>query len=141
MSSSRDQRIADEVGIAQTLRCTAMGCPNAWSVSIGSRLCSAHAWADPSQWPGITQSVLDAEADRARFGLPGRQQAVRHLSAQEKRSIGARMRDALSQSGGRDWAMRLRDRDQQGEPLTDAQRHMYRAALWLDGEAIEREAA
>jgi hypothetical protein len=39
-----------------SLMCTAHGCPQRWSVSIGN-LCSYHAWEEPKFWHGITQRL------------------------------------------------------------------------------------
>ena len=39
------------------LMCSAYGCPNRWSVSMGRPLCSAHAWADPTDWGVVTAKL------------------------------------------------------------------------------------
>lgn len=39
------------------LMCSAHGCPNRWSVSMGRPLCSAHAWADPEDWGAVTAKL------------------------------------------------------------------------------------
>lgn len=39
------------------LMCSAMGCPNKWSVSMGKPLCSAHQWADPADWGEVTAKL------------------------------------------------------------------------------------
>lgn len=130
MSTRRDQRIADEVDMASHLRCMAQGCPNPWSVDTGSRLCSAHAHADAMAWPRITQQILDADADRARAAAMRDPAPTRPpLTPEQRRAVGQKLRQMLQQRGGKAWAHVLRDREQRGERLTDAQRAMWRAAI------------
>lgn len=40
-----------------SLLCTAHGCPNLWSVNMGRKLCSKHAWSDPKDWGLVTQRI------------------------------------------------------------------------------------
>lgn len=133
MSSYRnraDQRVADDVNAGRHLMCAASGCPLRWSVDFGTPLCSAHAGKDPLQWPAITQRVLDAElAEAVRRDQPKPQAQVRHFTAADKRAVGQKLRQALRANGGRQWAERLREREERGEHLTDAQRAMWRQAL------------
>lgn len=42
---------------APTLNCGARGCINRWSVKIEGPLCSYHAWANPKEWPAITEAL------------------------------------------------------------------------------------
>lgn len=53
-----------------SLMCSASGCPNRWSVHMEGRgrLCSAHAWKLPAQWPGITQEQLQLD-EHKRWGV------------------------------------------------------------------------
>jgi len=52
----------------RALMCAANECPNRWSVlKEGDRgLCTAHAWAERSEWPAITEREQWDETDRAR---------------------------------------------------------------------------
>lgn len=65
---ARDQAIADEANAPKAdddrgrLMCAAKGCPRQWAVAGDwGRACSAHYWADRSDWPRITQQLLEAE--------------------------------------------------------------------------------
>ena len=139
--SSRDQRIADSAADDRDLMCTAHGCPLRWSVNFSSPLCSAHGRADPQDWPRVTQWLQDAEAERIyRAQYPDPPPAVRKLTPEERRAIGANLRIALRQAGGRAWAERLRDREESGARLTDAQRAMWRAALGRGAARINDDA-
>ena len=51
-----DEMVKDDYE-AKSLMCQATGCPNKWSVHMGSRLCSKHAWADPMDWGSITSKL------------------------------------------------------------------------------------
>lgn len=137
-SRALDARTADDVATQTELLCCAEGCPLRWSVDFGARLCTMHAGADPFAWPGITQRVLDIEADRAfRNQEPKPQVPRRHFTLAAKRDVGQRLRKALRNRGGRDWAERLRDLEERGQRLTDAQRAMWRAALGRGFESID----
>lgn len=129
-----DQRTAENVEADAALMCTANGCPHRWSVDFGTKLCSAHSSAsDPLAWPEITQRLLDAEADAAFRGQAPRKQAThRHFSAADKKAVGQKLRAALRQRGGLDWAHKLREREERGERLNAAQKACWRRAL---GEA------
>lgn len=125
-----DQRVADDAQKDFALMCSAQGCPLRWSVDFGTRLCSCHAGKDPLQWPAITQRILDAElAEAVRSQDPHPQARVQHFTTEQKRAVGKKLRQALRQSGGRQWAERLKAREERGERLTDAQRSMWRQAL------------
>ncbi|OWQ92015.1 hypothetical protein CDN99_06565 [Roseateles aquatilis] len=64
-TQQRDDAIVDAVNrdatIDRSLMCRAVGCPLRWSVNGEGRvhLCSAHAWADPKDWPRITQHLQE----------------------------------------------------------------------------------
>ena len=63
----QDQRTVAKFDQDRDQFCRAEGCPRWWSVKLEGKspLCSAHAWADPRQWPAITQKLLDEDADKA----------------------------------------------------------------------------
>lgn len=141
MSTKRDQRIADEtLQHDGALMCRVGGCPNPWSIDgPNGRCCSAHAWAQPHQWGRITDEQLDAQARRAMRAAADdeRKPRQRPLSTEAKRAIGQKLRLAIRQQGGRQWAHNLRDREQRGERLTEAQRSMWREALGVRDEPAQ----
>ena len=63
----QDEATANQFDRDRDNLCRADGCPRWWSVKLEGKapLCSAHAWADPRQWPSITQKLLDDDADKA----------------------------------------------------------------------------
>lgn len=126
----RDTRTADETDDERGLQCIAYGCPNRWSVDAGKgRLCSAHAWADAMQWPLISQQQTDAETERA-FRAQTPKRPAPPVTHEQKLAIAQRLRDVLAQPANpREWAYRLRDRENAGEKLTRAQRECWRAAI------------
>lgn len=137
----RDEAIVDDTKAERALQCTAAGCPNRWAVDAGSgKLCSAHAWRDPRDWPRITQQLVDDETERAyRAGMDTQPMEPRApLTREQKASLGQRIRAALQRmrdlaGGSRQWAHRLKAREQGGEKLTSAQRDMWRAAVHETG--------
>ena len=135
MSSKSDQIAADSVYVDRALMCSAAGCPNRWSVDAGGgRLCSAHAWASHHEWPSITNEQLDAETQRAidaqtpreaqRFVKPDPVKLSRYLA-----KLAAGIRDA--QRDPRGWARALRERQEAGERLTQAQIDMLAGRVSL----------
>jgi hypothetical protein len=68
----RDKQTANESYEDRDLLCKAPGCPNRWSVSVGGGpgYCSAHAWAHPSRWSGITEQQQWNQTERARSQKP-----------------------------------------------------------------------
>lgn len=140
----RDQRIADDYSVDQALMCAAAGCPNRWSVSLGNGrgTCSAHTWAQAEHWPGITQREVDRETERAYQAAVERPPA-RSAPGKCPDRLRGRLRAAVQTLGeqrpGRDWAERLRAREQAGGDLTEFQRHAWRAVL-RDQASQEAEA-
>ena len=95
------------------LGCGAIGCPMKWAVEAGNgRLCSYHAWEEPTKWHGITQTLL-------RDGP----WVLTH-----RKSIDD-LRDDKYTGNAKAWAYRLRDRHNAGEKLGQAHIAMYQAAL------------
>lgn len=135
-SRARDQLVAEDLEIDRSLLCAAGGCPNRWAVDgpVG-KCCSSHAWADRHLWPQITQEQLDAETQRAlEAAAPPEPKRYRHFSAAEKREVLQQLRRALGpRENPREWAHRLRDREQRGEQLSQAQRDMWRSVLGAHG--------
>lgn len=122
-------RINDEAEQDRKTMCQAHECPNRWAVSP-QHLCSAHAWSDPRDWPAITdqQYRLMAERQNKPKSEPGQTRPVTREEMQ-------RARDSLrafasgQQTDHKQWAKRLKAREQAGERLSDIQRKMWRAAL------------
>jgi len=57
--------VSDDV-LDPSLRCIAHGCPNRWSVDFGQgKLCSAHAYASPPEWPWISSRERARAEERA----------------------------------------------------------------------------
>lgn len=127
-TSKRDERVADDAANDRLLACTASGCPRRWSCNFGSRLCSAHDAAPPDRWPEVTQSLLDADADTARFGAKPAP-APRVATREEGRAALARLRRPPREGRDLAWAQRLEQREARGDDLTDFQRSAWRAAL------------
>lgn len=137
---NRDQRIADHVSATdQALMCRAQGCPLCWSVNAEGRvhLCSAHAWSDPEDWPRITARLQDQHARAANRAARPRVPA-QPISAEEKRAIGQKLRQAVRRIEiGKRWAHRLQGREQAGEKLSEAQRSMWRDALGVKDQPAQ----
>lgn len=101
-----NQKAAPDDGF--TLRCSAHGCPQRWSVDPG-RLCSYHAWEDPKNWPRITADL----------------RSIGPWELNPKKPV-----NTTSYPGdNKAWAKRLRDREQAGEHLSKLQRTMFQAVL------------
>ncbi len=129
-SRAADTRAANSVEDDAALKCTASGCPMRWSVDFGTKLCSAHSGAELHEWPEITQRMLDADPEAAfRSQEPRKQATHRHFSAADKKAVGQRLRAALRNQGGKEWARRLQAREEAGKRLNTAQKTMWRAAL------------
>jgi hypothetical protein len=115
--------------------CSAKGCPNPWSIEAGDgKLCGAHASAPSSEWPAVTQAEIWAQTDRARETPPEQVEQPLELTRSDAFELAERLdqlrqmlrnREPLQPLG---WVAALRRREQAGEPLTLAQRQMWRAA-------------
>lgn len=131
-TNRRDERIADDTFADRALQCVASGCPNRWSVDAGrGRLCSAHAWVSSAQWPQVTQEQLDAETERALQNAAPPAPGPVYRDIPRLRHELARLADGMRQArtDPRAWARSLKDREQRGERLTDAQRAAWRRSL------------
>ena len=112
------------------LKCRAHDCPNNWSVST-SHLCSAHAWVDPLHWPRITQ-----EQQQLRFQARNESRnerrtsgATSNLTSLDKKRILHSMLDAPANPDTKQWARKLKAREQAGEKLSSIQKKFWREAL------------
>jgi hypothetical protein len=140
-AKTRDERIADDVAEDRTMLCCAIGCPNRWTVDAGQgRLCTAHARAEPTQWPWITQQQLDAQTQRA---LQAQQLPLPAAPVPDRAAAAAALGElqrTLRSSSDRAWALQLRDRElhhggvlASGRRMTPFHRQAWRAVLG-DGE-------
>ena len=103
--------------------CKAKGCPNRWAVDMGSRLCSAHAWSQPHQWPRITEEQYQKPS-------PEPKPASRVYTLEEKMKALQDLRDLFKQPQDmKAWAHKLKAREKAGERLTSQQREAWRTAL------------
>lgn len=127
------QRAAKKVDDGRELFCAANECPNKWSIDAGNgRLCGAHAFAEKSEWPRIT----DGELRRWHEHLVERKYRTEAppappVTLDQKRAILNNMRAALSEDkrDHRAWARKLKERDLAGEKLSAFQRSCYKEAL------------
>lgn len=109
--------------------CRAHECPNRWTVGPAC-LCSAHAWADPDDWPMITvkqQKLLqqkqnekkeNAKPSKLRSATPEEMQRIRQVLS----GLKARNKDHKA------WMHYWQERAKSGEPLTPMQRQFLEAA-------------
>jgi hypothetical protein len=122
-------KVEDDLDAERSLMCQAHECPNRWSVGM-SNLCSAHAWADPARWHEITNDQLRLFA--AHQNAPKRQtRPVDTLTyAQKKKVLEGLISTTKSQwQEGKDWAHKLKQRENDGEKLSQIQRKFWREAL------------
>lgn len=122
-------RINEDAEQDRKTMCTAHECPNKWSVAP-QYLCGAHAWSDPRDWPRITDEqyrILAAKQNSPRQDGGNARPVSRDEIQQARNSL----RAFVSGKGvdHKQWARRLKEREQSGERLTDIQRKMWRAAL------------
>jgi len=108
------------------LMCKAHECPNRWSVS-SQMLCGAHAWAEPRDWPSITNAQLQAFAKRS---APVYTKLVEPMSMEEKMQAIAKLsRLASGPTDYKLWAKKLKAREVAGEVLSNLQQKAWRGAL------------
>jgi hypothetical protein len=121
------ESIEQDMDTSRKLMCQSHNCPNAWAVDAGNgRLCSEHAWADPIDWGRITASINARKITAYR----NEHKPVKPVSEDEKRSIIGQFRRLMSeQKNFKQWAYRLKDREQAGEDLSELQKKYWRIAL------------
>lgn len=133
---ARDQRIADEADapIDRALMCPAAGCPLRWSVSgERGRGCSAHYWAEPHDWPRITERLQRAETERALYAAAKRPPPEPVSLELRKAAVAALHAFADDRAGDpRAWARELQRQHAAGKPLRPDKIDAYRRVLRLD---------
>jgi hypothetical protein len=128
--SNRDQRIADDVGLEQSLRCKARGCPCPWSVNFGVKLCSAHALCkSPSEWPFVTQQLLDDETEQALHPRSTRPEPTATREEAVAALAEIRAGRLFKADPAKAWARRLEEAEASGKSLSRFQRDCWRKAL------------
>ena len=129
--AARDQRIADDVGSDRELMCCASGCPSRWSVDgPNGRACSAHAWVnDRHEWPAITDRQIWSETERARQAMSSEERIYPRMSHGQKTALLRKLAAVFAPKPPKAWAEKLRDKEQQGEPLSRLQQQAWREAL------------
>lgn len=135
MSSYRatkaEERLIADVNGDSELMCGANSCPRRWSVDgPQGRLCGAHAFAEPHQWPGITHDLQRQWPVRSE-PTP---KPPRRYTLEERRAAIKGMAAIWTQKPGKCWAEKLQARERAGERLTAAQKDMWRQAI---GERCE----
>jgi hypothetical protein len=123
LTNFKTQPVVDD---GHNLMCTAHECPNRWSVS-SKMLCGAHAWAEPKDWPSITNAQLQAFARRS---APRQPEPVEPMSADQKMQAIANLRQlASAPTDYKLWAKKLKAREMSGEILSNLQQKAWRGAL------------
>lgn len=121
------KRNDDDEGGYAALRCRAHECPNPWAVS-SSMLCGAHAWADPKKWSMITNGELQAFARRS--APPPPPKPVEPMTNEQKIEAVNRLKTLASVSiDGKLWARKLKQRELDGEVLSNVQKSAWRDVL------------
>jgi len=109
------------------IMCTARACPNVWTVHMGSKLCSVHAWSDPKDWPSLTDKL---QMQKLKQTQPKVVDAVpRWTREQIRMALEALKRLFEARSDPRQWAYSLRDKEWLGEPLSALQKVMWRSVI------------
>jgi hypothetical protein len=134
--SLRDKRIADEFIGDTSLNCSAHGCPNRWSFDAGTKLCTAHAGAQPHDWSRVTAEQLDAQTQRA-MRRPAQPTPIRPPTHDEKISTLKNLASVFKAKPARGWIADLQAKKEAGAYLTQAQRTMLRDATGHQPEAAE----
>lgn len=135
-SQVRDQRIADDFHGDSSLNCAAHGCPNRWSFDAGTKLCTAHAAAQPHDWSRVTAEQLDAQTERA-MRRPAQPTPIRPPTHAEKIATLKSLASVFKAKPARGWIADLQAKKDAGQYLTHAQRTMLRDATGIQPEAAQ----
>lgn len=115
------------------LLCSVNGCPMEWTVNFGSRLCTYHSASQPRDWPSVTSGLHSR-------GLAGSLPTFAKLQAWEPPRTGETLTKAekleviKAMKVGvivepRDWAYKLKAREEAGECLSKIQRDAWRQVV------------
>jgi len=128
-----DRKVADDYLGDTSLNCSAHGCPNRWSYDAGTKLCTAHAGAQPHNWSRVTAEQLDAHTARA-VRRPAQPTPIRPMSKVEKIATLRNLADVFKAKPARGWIADLQAKKDAGAYLTHAQRTMLRDATGIQPE-------
>lgn len=131
-----DRKVADDFLGDTGLNCSAHGCPNRWSYDAGTRLCTAHAGAQPHDWSRVTAEQLDAQTERA-MRPPAQPTPIRPPTHTEKIATLKNLASVFKSRPSRVWVADLQAKKDAGEYLTHAQRTMLKDATGLQPEAAQ----
>ena len=131
-----DRKVADDFLGDTSLNCSAHGCPNRWSFDAGTKLCTAHAGAQPHDWSRVTAEQLDAQTQRA-MRRPAQPTPIRPPTHDEKISTLKNLASVFKAKPARGWIADLQAKKEAGAYLTQAQRTMLRDATGHQPEAAE----
>ena len=135
-SQVRDQRIADDFHGDSSLNCSAHGCPNRWSFDCGTRLCTAHAAAQPHDWERVSYEQRSAVTERA-MRRPAQPTPIRPPTHAEKIDTLKNLASVFKAKPARGWIADLQAKKDAGQYLTHAQRTMLKDATGLQPEAAQ----
>lgn len=121
------KRLEEDLSAEKSLNCAAHTCPNPWSVDGGKgRLCSAHAWSDPQEWPRVTASLVDALVRKNEV----LKKPLKVFTRQEQLDAVELLRKTfLFDADKKAWAKRLKQRELNGENISTYHRNLWREAL------------
>jgi hypothetical protein len=134
--SLRDKRIADDFIGDTSLNCSAHGCPNRWSFDAGTRLCTAHAGAQPHDWERVSYEQRSAVTERA-MRRPAQPTPIRPPTHDEKIATLKNLASVFKAKPARGWIADLQAKKDSGAYLTHAQRTMLKDAMGHQPEAAE----
>ena len=109
------------------LMCSAHECPNVWTVNMGTKLCSVHAWSDAKDWYKLTDRLQMRKLIK---NQPKVVDAVPKWSAEQIRMALEALKTLFgARSDPRQWAHSLKQREARGEPLSKLQKTMWRSVI------------
>jgi hypothetical protein len=122
------KRLQEDLSVEKNLNCAAHGCPNLWSTDAGNgRLCSAHAWCPPYDWPRVTEALVDAVAARKKEEPT---KPLKVFTRQEQLDAIELLRKTFHfDADKKSWAKRLKQRELSGENISTYHRNLWREAL------------
>jgi len=131
-----DRKVADDFLGDTSLNCSAHGCPNRWSFDAGTRLCTAHAGAQPHDWERVSYEQRSAVTERA-MRRPSQPTPIRPMGKVEKIATLRNLADVFKAKPARGWIADLQAKKDSGAYLTHAQRTMLKDATGHQPEAAE----